>query len=656
LVDLSGLWYPHSATPTTDAWLWLRWLLGVTVVWWLPGWLLLRGRLNGWPRPCALYAQLAAGFVAVVVIGLAARVTGRGWPVAVYVVATPLLLAAAARLWPRRGQAQDAGDRGWWGIAASSLVLLVVMVVGFRNFCAPPHVHDASNHAFLVARAKETGSLAPALIFAHVQASKPYLAGWHFVAAVTASVGGIAPYVAAWFTAITAVALTPFALATLWWRWGAGPAVAAAAVAWVATNADVPAGLPFSWGGFGQQVAFFLVPLGVVVAAAALRTVRWRSALATGLYVAVMIHVHAAEGVVVGLLAVLTLLVGRGGASDGGQAEAYAAAAASGTGLGAPRGDTAGRARSRAAMRWLAAGAFMIGLAFAYDPAILEMATSYAANIRMLGENATTVAPERAARVYLLQIGPPDVRFLWLIGGLAYLLVRRRWRAIAIASLVLGVWLVALQVWNDPVSRALATPFYSQAARVAYLQIYLQPFAAGVATVVLLRAAARRRRILVGLAAGVTVYALAAGLADQVPSIASLRGSVPFDRDEYALARRIPTVVGPDEVVANYRDDGSTWAWHVSGVSFLCPMSWECYAPDGTRLMDAVRGFRERPWPAITRRLEERGVCWLYVSDDRLDEPDLLAPEDFADDSRFTPVLQRGGTRLLRVEWERTAE
>jgi hypothetical protein len=45
-------------------------------------------------------------------------------------------------------------------------------------------------------------------------------------------------------------------------------------------------------------------------------------------------------------------------------------------------------------------------------------------------------------------------------------------------------------------------------------------------------------------------------------------------------------------------------------------------------------------------------VRWLYVSDNRLADGDLLTPEDFAADPRFTPVLERGGTQLLRIEWE----
>ncbi len=630
------IWYPHSVTPTTDPWLWGRWFLGVALVWWLPGRILLRGRLRGWPHALTVPAHLAAGFVWVVVLGLVMRDVGRGLPILGYVVASPLLACAAGVLAGRNDavSAPDDGARSrptawWWLVGASSLLLFVTVCAGFRDFCAPPHVHDASNHAFLVARAARTGSLDPALIYAHVHPVHRYLPGWHLTAAVTGTVAGVAPYISAWFTAITVVALVPWSLAMLWWRWGAGAALSLAGVAWVVTNGDVPAGLPFSWGGFGQQVGFFLAPMGAVLAADALRSLRWPVALATGVFLAAMVNIHFSEVMVVVVLGALT--------------------------WGMTRHHHGFDAVGSTRMRLLAASAFLVGLALAFDPAILRTASGAVSAARQVAARDQVATWGRALRVFLLQIGPPDVRFVWLIGGLAWLLAQRRWRPVGVTCLLLGAWLVALQVWHDPVSRILAMPFYGQAARVAYLQIFVMPLAAGAATVALLRALRRRGRTALVAGVLVTLYPLGAGFVTQVPGLESLASAVPFTRDDYALACAIGDTVGDGEVVANDRDDGSTWAAQVSGVAFLCPMSWECIASDGTRLREGVRGLRDDPWPASTRGLVSRGVRWLYVSDHRLRgvpaNAAILTPGDFADDPRFAPVLTRDGSQLLRIKW-----
>ena len=413
------------------------------------------------------------------------------------------------------------------------------MVIGFKDLPAPPHVHDASNHAFMVARAAELGSLDPSRIFAELLPHKVYLSGWHLAAAITGSLAGVAPYIATWFTAITCVALVPIALATLWWRWGVGAAVAVAGTFWVMTNSDTPAGNPFSWGGLGVHVGFFIAPLGAITLAQAIRSRRPLLAFAAGLYLAATIHMHFSEVVIIPLLAILTVVMQRR------QVPVVPVA-----------------------RWWPAAALFGLGLALAFVPAMVEGAGRYASDIGGIRSNVETVGLVRALRSFPQGIGPPDLRFPWAVGGTILMLSVRRWRPIAVASVILGFWIFALKFWYDPVSRVLATPYYGQVARISYQQMYLMPLAAGAATVMLIRFAARRNRVLAGAACVLAATTMVLGYAKHHRNLASLENKIPFDQQEYLLAREIGEFVPDGEVVANYRDDGSTWAWHVSGQGF----------------------------------------------------------------------------------------
>ena len=98
-------WDAHSVTPTTDVLLWIRWFVSVVVIWWLPGWLLLRGRLQDWPQVTATYARLATGFVWLVVIGLAMRWLDQGLPPLLF-AALSLILAFGLGRWLSPGESR----------------------------------------------------------------------------------------------------------------------------------------------------------------------------------------------------------------------------------------------------------------------------------------------------------------------------------------------------------------------------------------------------------------------------------------------------------------------------------------------------------------------------------------------------------------------
>lgn len=616
-----------SAYPCIDSIVWVRWILAVTFVWWFPGWLLLRGRLADWPGPLAFYLRLAIGVFWTVLLGMLVGWTGTGFPVVAYVCVSLFLawVLGRPRLPGRPTTAPSAPGRRWWWLAVPCLILLGVQILGFAGFAAPPHIHDASNHAYLVLRITQVGSLHPDLLFGGTapRPEVPYLAGWHLVAAITGRVAGLTPYLAAWLMPMTAVLLTPLALAVLWRRWGAGAVACTFAGLWLASNAHMPTGL-FGWGGFGQQIGFFLAPVGAIVLAEAWRARRWSVAMLAGLSLAVMIHIHFSEVVVMIGLALLDLTRRR----------AKTAVASPGAVV-------------------LAATAFVVGLAVAIDPAFLKLAAVYNARFAASHTTGTLYGVGDAAWRFIMLIGRPDVRALVVFGGLGLALATRTWRWFAVTSLALGILYLSLSVWGDPVSRALAIPFYGQAARVGYLQIYFFPLLAGLATERLHAAATRRHRLFGCVVAVLAAFLLIGGIKQEVKTLASFETVVPFSAAEYNLARLIPEYVGTDDVVANFYDDGSTWAMHVCGRRFTLPMSWECLDPQGRPIIETVTGLLDDPWPVRTRALRNQGVNWLYVSDHRFDEESGVNVADFVADPRFETVLQNDTTRLFRILWER---
>jgi hypothetical protein len=240
--------------------------------------------------------------------------------------------------------------------------------------------------------------------------------------------------------------------------------------------------------------------------------------------------------------------------------------------------------------------------------------------------------------------------------GLLWALARRGWRAPGLAGLAIGLMFLGLASFHDPVTGLLGIPFYRQAPRVLYLTVLILPALAALPLLAARTYLARRwRRAWPDLA---LVVAVAAAVVPAWPGV--VRGhrenaaSVPFTREEYALAARLPSLVPPSALVANFWDDGSTWAMHVGGRRFLLPVSWHLYGADGGDLEDAMWGLTARPWPASTRRLATLGADYVWVSDRcfrsirRL--PAGRAP--FTADSRFVPVATGGEATLYRIRWD----
>jgi len=81
------------------------------------------------------------------------------------------------------------------GCVAASLALAVVIQRAFAGFAASPHLHDASNHAFMVSQVVRHASLDRHLVFGPPYGSPPqdYLLGWHAAAALTCRLTGTLP-------------------------------------------------------------------------------------------------------------------------------------------------------------------------------------------------------------------------------------------------------------------------------------------------------------------------------------------------------------------------------------------------------------------------------------------------------------------------------
>lgn len=628
-----------AGQPLLDPVLWGRWLLAGAALLWLPGHLLVGRHLRALDAAGRAVLSCGAGLALAVVTAPLATAIGLPWRPGPY-----LLLALAVGWAAGRAAAHRAAILAWTdGLPplppAGRLALLAavvssasLLIAGYGGFAAPPHVHDASNHAFLTLRIFESGRADAGAVFAgqHGRPAVGYLPGWHAAAALVAQLGGVAPYVATWFLPLALAALLPAAAALLWRAWGL-PAVAVAGGALLLTgNEMVPGGI-LEWGGFGQIGGLFLLPVLLLALRGLWRRPGAAAGLGCGALWAALARVHAGEAYAALFLAPLV----------------WARTAP---------GEPAARRGRRGAALLLALAAF----AALIGPDAWRLGSDYAGWIA----RDPPAPPERFG--YCLEkywnAGGRALGLKILTAlGLAHALWRRRWRPLAALSLVLGAIFVARAAWRDPFTGWLTVPFYGQAARLHYLQALLLPALAA------LPLAALHARLGGGGSAGgagrgragVVVAALAA--AALVPAWPGVlrdlrldRGSVPFTPAEYALALDLRQVLPPTAVVANYWDDGSTWAMHVSGRRFLQPLSWPLRDPQGADLRQALRGLRERPWPPAAAALRAVGVEYVYVSD-RHWPPSAPPPArraDFDADPRFEALRRGGAAALYRVRWE----
>ena len=144
--------------------------------------------------------------------------------------------------------------------------------------------------------------------------------------------------------------------------------------------------------------------------------------------------------------------------------------------------------------------------------------------------------------------------------------------------------------------------------------------------------------------------ALIPGLVKVVKTYRSFSALVPFTVDDYRQARSIPSLVPRDAMVANFWDDGSMWAMHVSERAFLQPCAWPLLDENGRSLHELSLGLARSPWPPETVSLLRRlNIRYLYVSDGVLGSGCGLTRHDFDEDARFRPLLEGSHSTLYAI-------
>jgi hypothetical protein len=419
------------------------------------------------------------------------------------------------------------------------------------------------------------------------------------------------------------VILMPAALTLLWRAWALPlPAVLAGAL-FVTANQLAPSGI-LGWGGFGQITGLFLVPTLVVMGRAFLtRPSVWQGGV-WGAFLASLVFIHASE------LVVAVMLTGLCWFSLPRELPEYVT-----------------RIRLRAFLAGLVVFAvFCFPLWSLGNDYWRQLSDRDTSHMRSFG---------RAVEYYFQTGGNSAGMKLLALLGLVTGLVYRQFRWLAITSLLFGVLFVSLASFDDPVSRLLSTPFYRVPPRLAYLQILLlSPLMALPLLRLWLWASEHWRRWVVS-ALGLLLLAAAVvpALPGMVINYRNMRIAAPFSPEEYRLSRQMMEVLDPEQEIANFWDDGSTWAMHVSGLRFLQPCAWPLRDAAGRSLRELSTGLIAQPWDERALTIQARGIDHVYVSDFHFptDDPPPFTRAEFDADPRFEPVLEDGQTALYRILW-----
>lgn len=619
--------------PVGSTLLWLRWSLAATAIVLLPGWLLVGRGLRGRLAVPRLAFAAGVGIVFAVVWCITASAVGlRIDPFLFLLTALPITWGIG-RLRPLQSAVDRSialqpatGVSAWpgWGqdltMSIGSIALAWILADGFRQLCAPPHLHDASNHAFMVSRIVQVHTMRQDAVFGapYCGYGVPYFLGWHAVIAMVAELSGVAPYIATWFWAIACCVLIPAALCLLWIEAGVPTFAAALAACFVAANHYVPAGL-FSWGGFGAAAGMFLLPTLAVLLRGAVRNGSLVLGAAAGVCGGAMVFVHFSEVVTAVLIvAVFTTTSGGQRAPARRLFLVIAVAALAFLGIG-------GRALLEGLQPYLqpnvqvkAAGAEPLGLVLAQT---LMYSSSVKTSIQVLA-----------------------------LAGVGWGLWERRTRRVALMALGVAAACISLRTIHDPVSAFFAQAYYGQPARVLYLQMYLMPvlLAWPMARIRMWTQAGWQRWASAALLGALFAWMIFPSMVHNRDNVRNRRTAVPFEADEYRLALRVRELVPEDAVVANQPDDGSFWAMHVSGRRFLDPTAWAlgCFRGDVPLLLAA-------PWPPQALALRDLGVRYVYASDRLLPgAPPLVLPRSRLEaDGRFEELLHGESASLYRIRW-----
>lgn len=606
-----------------DAAVWARLLPAAGVVLVLPGWWLL-GRFVRASWPARLVLSLATGFLAVAGAGLLGGHLGLPlvpWPW--FLVAA--ILGFGLGRWPAYravaadllGEDGDLGRGPWLAVGLACLLMAATLVHLQADLAVPPSRHDAGNHAFMTWRILETGHTDPDVIFAPPwgHPARPYFTGWHGAAALVAWWGRLPAHLAMWLLPTLAAALLPASLALVWRRLGFAAPVAALAAFLLPVAPDITAAIP-GHGGLGQFVAMFVLVLPVLALARGLGGGGTGAAVLAGLGLACLLLIHASWTVMAVLLAGLACL---GPAADG----------------RAP-GPRAWRAAAVAAVVFLAVTAWdLVPAAGVYKARALnpDQVLPLAACLRMVGRS----------------VGGWWGLEIVVVAALAAGLLQRNLRPVAGLALALGVLSVTLGAWQDPVSMTLSQPWYQVHSRFfPPLALLLAPL---VAMLVWRLAGVPHRRTPLVAAFLITLLVTPAWWHLEGPTAT---GDVYFTDEDAKLARALPDLVDEGATVANWRNNGSCWAMHLSGRRFLMGANWILGEQEGFDHREAVKGLARGWRNRQVRALEELGVTHLHATDHWpfAREP-VLQREELRRRPYLTPVLDGEHTTVFAIDWSK---
>ena len=417
---------------------------------------------------------------------------------------------------------------------------------------------------------------------------------------------------AVWLLPTLAAALLPAALILLWRRLGFTAPVAVLAAFLVPVAGDITAAIP-GHGGLGQFVAMFALVLPVLALARALRSGGLGSAILAGLGLACLLLVHASWTVLTVLLA--AIISRRTGAEPAAGRRVWLAAAV-------------------AAVVFLAVTAWdLVPAAGVYKERALN-------------------PDDRLPLVTCLRMVTRSAGAWWglelvVVGAIVAGLVRRGTRPVAVLALALGTLSVTLGAWQDPASMVLSQPWYQVHSRFfPPLALLLAPLVA-VLIWRLARLPDRRTPLVATLL--VTLLAAPAWWRLEGPTKA---GHVYFTDDDARLARELAAVTGEDAVVANWRNNGSCWAMHLSGRRFLTGANWILGEEEGFDHREAVKGLAQGWGNPQVRALEDLGVTHLHATDHwPFARAPLLQRDELRKRPYLTPVLDGEHTTYFAIDW-----
>jgi hypothetical protein len=507
------------------------------------------------------------------------------------------------------------------------MVLARVLVQELGTYCVPVSLYDATNHSYLTHRIFETRSVAAADIFPEEYSpAVPYLVGAHAAAALISDCCHVAPYVSMWYLTTAIAALYPIMLSILWRILGFGRSAIVLGCLLATCNFHVPISL-YDWGGYGAIIGMGLLPW-LVAALAALATQPSISlAIVAGLSCIAMIHIHATE-LFVGFLFLWPAF---------------------------------SRATGRTWRIRLRTSPAIVFLAMVLVLGLLPL-TVYMSPYHGLVNDMSQARESNLYRVWkslgwYLGGGVVSMQVLAFCGLLSGV-VLPRFRRVGLLALGVAVTYVVLTAVQDPFTRALTRPFYSQAARVLFLATLLLPplvgdgLSAGVARLVPRKSVTAHRMAWSLLTAAMIWWCVLPGMKICRISLSANHLKSPFTAADWELARRMGELEPRQAVSANLEADGSFWVMYISGRQLLDPCGWPLGPKGGPPWRDVIPCLVNSECVSSTERMSDLGVQYLVVSstDDGWSKPGFTA-DALAADSRFERVLTNGGTSVYRIHW-----